>query len=586
MKILIRKSGKGSNVYIIKSYRSKGKSTSQIVEKLGKLEDLNKIHGNGMEYVLSRRKELERLDRHFEDGHKKHHFTIDEEKDLDPRNLRLGGFLPLRKIFRKLELHEFCRDIQDKKKIDFSLEKVLETLVYGRILLPCSKLSTHEIAKSFIDDPHLELQHYYRGMDILHEYIDKIQSYCYKNLGKIINKDKSIWYYDCTNFFFETEQTEEGSLRQYGFSKEHRPNPIVQFGLFTDAKGMPLAFTVNPGNTNEQITLKPLEEKIIKDFGIEKMIVSTDAGLASYNNRAFNDRQGRAFVATQSIKKLKDHLRDWVFEDKGWKKLNSNDKRSSFKPSLIDDELDGTVLYKSCFMKEDMIVENAYGEKIKVEQGWKLIVTYSKDYAKYQKTIRNEQWNRAQQLIKNPSKFNKVNSNDCRRFVKGISFTENGEIARTSKLTLDESLLEEEAKYDGYYGLTTNIEDSTEEVIAINHNRWKIEQCFRIMKTDFSARPIYHYKNERIETHLLICFLALLIYRLLERKLEGKYSSNKILETLRCMNFLQLKEGYIPVFDNNEVTKDIAEVFDYKYIERGCFTNETARHLINLSKRY
>lgn len=586
MKILIRKSSKGHNVYILKSYRSKGKSTSQIVEKLGKLEDLDKIHGDGMKYVNERRFELEKIERHFEDGHKKRHFTVDEEKDIDPRNVRIGGYLPLRKIFRKLDLHEFCRNIQETKKIDFSIEKVLETLVYGRILMPSSKLSTCEVAKSFIDNPKLELQHYYRGMDILHEYIDKIQAHCYKNLTNVINKDKSVWYYDCTNFFFETEQTDENSLRQYGISKEHRPNPIVQFGLFTDARGIPLAFTVNPGNTNEQITLKPLEEKIIKEFGIEKMIVSTDAGLASYNNRAFNDRQSRAFVATQSIKKLKGHLKDWVFVDDGWKKLNSNDKSASFKPSLIDDELDGTILYKSRFMKENMMVENAYGQKIKMEQSWKLIVTYSKDYAKYQKTIRKEQWQRAEQLVRNPSKFNKINSNDCRRFVKGLSFTEDGEIATNSKLELDQSIFDEESKYDGYYGLTTNIEDKTEEVIAINHNRWKIEQCFRIMKTDFSARPIFHYKNERIETHLLICFLALLIYRLLERKLGGKYSSNKILETLRSMNFLQLSEGFIPLFDNNEVTRDIAEVFDYKYIERGCYTNETVQHLINLSKRY
>lgn len=586
MKILIRKSGKGSNVYITKSYRSKGKSTSQIVEKLGKLEDLDKIYGNGMDFVMKRRLELEKLERHFEDGHKKRHFIIDEEKDLDPRNIRIGGYLPLRKIFRKLGLHEFCRNVQDSKRIEFSLEKVFETLIYARILLPGSKLSTYEVAKQFIDDPKLKLEHYYRGMDVLYENIDKIQTHCYKNLANVIKKDKSIWYYDCTNFFFETEQTNEGSLRQYGTSKEHRPNPIVQFGLFTDGRGFPLAFTVNPGNTNEQITLKPLEERIIKDFGIEKMIVSTDAGLASYNNRAFNDRQGRAFVATQSIKKLKGHLKEWVFDDNGWKKLNSNNKSKTFKPSLIDDELDGTILYKSRYMKEDMTIENAYGEKIKVEQGWKLIVTYSKDYAKYQKTIRNEQWQRAIQLIKNPSKFNKVNSNDCRRFVKGISFTSEGEIASSSKLELDQSVFDEESKYDGYYGLTTNIDGNTEEVIAINHNRWKIEQCFRIMKTDFSARPIYHYKNERIETHLLICFMALLIYRLLEAKLGGKYSSGELLETLRNMNFLQVKDGYIPTFANNDVTKDIAEVFDYKYIERGCYTNETAQHLINLSKRY
>lgn len=585
MKISITKSNKGSNVYIIKSFRSKGKSTSCIVEKLGKLEDLDKRYGDGMAYVKDRRRQLEKIDAHF-DSHKRVHFSISEGEAEDLRNYRFGGHLPLRKIYRKLNMHEFVRNIQDKSKISFSLDAALETMVYSRVLDPMSKFGTSEYAKRLVDNPKLELQHYYRAMDVLYENIDKIQAHCYKNLTNVINKNKSVWYYDCTNFFFETESATEGSLRQYGVSKEHRPNPIVQMGLFTDANGIPLAFAINPGNTNEQITLKPLQEKIIKDFGVEKMIVSTDAGLSSYNNRAFNDRQGRAFVSTQSIKKLKGHLKDWVFVEEGWKKLNSSKKEDGFKPSLVDDLEDGTILYKSRFMLEDMVVEDAYGNKIKMEQSWKLIVTFSKDYAKYQKRIRDEQLERAKKLIKDPSRFNKVNSNDCRRFVKGISYTEQGEIAKSNKLSIDYTVYEQESIYDGYYGLTTNIEDNTEEVIAINHNRWKIEQCFRIMKTEFSARPVFHYKNERIETHFLICFLALLIFRLLEKKLGGKYTVSQILNTLKEMNYLELREGYIPTYEPNAVTKDIAEVFDYGYINRGCYTHESMQHLINLSKRY
>lgn len=585
MKISITKSSKGSNVYIIKSFRSRGKSTSCIVEKLGKLEDLDKRYGDGMAYVKERRRQLEKIDAHF-DSNKRIHFSISKGEAEDLRNYRFGGHLPLRKIYRKLNIHEFVRNIQDKSKITFSLDAALETMVCSRILDPMSKFGTSEYAKKLVDNPELELQHYYRAMDVLYENIDKIQAHCYKNLTNVVNKNKSVWYYDCTNFFFETESTTEGSLRQYGMSKEHRPNPIVQMGLFTDANGIPLAFAINPGNTNEQITLKPLQEKIIKDFGVEKMIVSTDAGLSSYNNRAFNDRQGRAFVSTQSIKKLKGHLKDWVFIEKDWKKLNSSKKEDGFKPSMIDDLEDGTILYKSRFMLEGMVVEDAYGNKIKMKQSWKLIVTFSKDYAKYQKKIRDEQFERAKKLIKDPSRYNKVNSNDCRRFVKGISYTEQGEIAKHNKLSIDEDIYKEESKYDGYYGLTTNIEDNTEEVIAINHNRWKIEQCFRIMKTEFSARPVFHYKNERIETHFLICFLALLIFRLLEKKLNGKYTVSQILNALKEMNFLELKEGFIPTYEPNAVTKDIAEVFDYGYINRGCYTHESMQHLINLSKRY
>lgn len=585
MKISITKSNKGSNVYIIKSYRYRGKSTSCVVEKLGKLEDLDKRYGDGMAYVKERRRQLEKIDVHF-DSNKRIHFSLSEEEAKDLRNYRSGGHLPLRKIYRKLNIHEFMRNLQDKSKISFSLDAALETMIYSRILDPMSKFRTSEYAKHLVDNPKLELQHYYRAMDVLYENIDQIQAHCYKNLTNVVNKNKSVWYYDCTNFFFETESTNENSLRQYGVSKEHRPNPIVQMGLFTDANGIPLAFAINPGNTNEQISLKPLQEKIIKDFGVEKMIVSTDAGLSSYNNRAFNDRQGRAFVSTQSIKKLKGHLKDWVFEEKGWEKLNSSKKESGFKPSMIDDLEDGTILYKSRFMLEDMTLEDAYGNKIKMKQSWKLIVTFSKDYAKYQKRIRDEQLERAKKLINDPSRFNKVNSNDCRRFVKGISYTEQGEIATSNKLSIDYDVYKEESKYDGYYGLTTNIEDNTEEVIAINHNRWKIEQCFRIMKTEFSARPVFHYKNERIETHFLICFLALLIFRLLEKKLNGKYTVSQILNTLKEMNYLELREGYIPTFDPNVVTKDIAEVFDFGYINRGCYTHESMQHLINLSKRY
>lgn len=587
MKISLTKSSKGTNLYIIKSYRSRGKSTSQVVEKLGKLEDLNAKYGDGYAFAMKRKQELEKEDAHYDSKKKFLNLTANVDDIEKESSYKLGGHLVLRKIFRKLNLHEFCRNIEENKKFEFSLEKALETMIYARILAPGSKLSTYEFAKNLIDDPKLELQHYYRAMDVLSDYIDKIQTHCYKASSSIVQKDKRVWYYDCTNYYFEVESAKEGELRQYGVSKEHRPNPIVQMGLFTDARGIPLAFNINPGNTNEQITLKPLEQKIIKDFGIDKMVVCTDAGLASHDNRAFNDRQGRAFIVTQSIKKLPNHLKSWALEDKGWKKLSTDEK--GFKPSMIDDIEDGAILYKSRYMKEDVTIKDNYGKSFKIEQGWRLIVTFSKDYALYEKKIRSEQIERAKKLIANPSKFNKVNSNDCRRFVKGISFNEDGEIINT-KLSFDEELANKEAQYDGFYGLTTNLEDDVQDIVSINHNRWKIEQCFRIMKTDFSARPVYHYKDERIKVHFLICYLALLIFRLLQQKIKkpglNETSSSKLIDCLRNISFCELIDGYVNTSDGSETLNDIAEVFDFAYIKRGAYKLDQMKHLVNLSKRY
>lgn len=256
---------------------------------------------------------------------------------------------------------------------------------------------------------------------------------------------------------------------------------------------------------------------------------------------------------------------------------------------MIDDLEDGTILYKSRYMKEDVVIKDSKGNPTKIEQGWRLIVTYSKDYAIYERNIRNEQIKRAKRLIENPSKFNKVNSNDCRRFVKGISFDDNGEIIST-KLSFDEELAKKEAEYDGYYGLTTNLDDKVQDIVAINHNKWKIEQCFRIMKTDMSARPVYHYKDDRIKVHFLICYLALLIFRLLQQKIKkpglNETSASKIIDALRNLNFCELIDGYVNLAEGSDTLDDIAEVFDYSYLKRGAYKKEQMQHLINLSKRY
>ena len=589
MKITRTKTPKGTNLYITKSYRVKGKSTSKVVLKLGKLEDLNEKYGDGLKYAYDVKKSLEDEEA-----------IVKKEKALDIRvykdkdtpiipKQKIGGHLFLRPVFRKLGIYDFLKEVRENSKITYPLEEVLEYLVFARVLSPKSKLATHELCKYFVDEPDFDLQHIYRTMDVINKYADKIQRIAYKVSLKLVKDDHSILFYDMTNFFFESE--EASGLRQYGVSKEHRPNPIVQFGLFTNGKGIPLGYGVYPGNTNEQTTLKPLEKRILKDYGLAKVIVCTDAGLASATNRAFNDTRERGFVVTQSIKKLPNHLKQWVFNEglyqnkKDWKKFDERNRYIEVTPSLIEDEDDiNTLIYKSRYMIQDITIKDDDNNDIKIQKGWRLIVSYSKKYAAYQRQIREKQITRAKAIIANPSRYNKGNANDVKRFIKNIAFDKNGEICK-SNLLFDEDLVNEEAKYDGYYAVTTNLEDNEQDIIAINHNRWKIEDCFRLMKTDFKSRPVYHYKDERIEAHFLICFLALLIFRLLHTKLGDEYTSNELLSTLRKMEYYKYDEGYLTPFGTTQLVRDLNEMFDMKASRQG-YSERTMKHLINSSKCY
>lgn len=587
MKITRTKTPKGTNLYIVKSYRVKGKSTSKVVLKLGKLEELNEKYGDGYKYAFDVKKKLENEENEIK---KEKAMDIRVYKDKDtpiiPKQ-RIGGHLFLRPMFRKLGIHDFLKEIREESKITYPLEDVAEYLVFARVLAPKSKLATHELCQYFVDQPNFGLHHVYRTMDVMVKNADKIQKIAYKASSKLVKDDKSILFYDMSNFYFESEDA--SGLRQYGVSKEHRPNPIVQFGLFTSGKGIPLGFGVYPGNTNEQVTLKPLEKKILKDYGLSKVIVCTDAGLASFANRAFNDQQERAFVVTQSIKKLPKYLKEWVFNEgpyenkKDWKRFNEGNKYIETTPSLIEDEENiNSIIYKSRYMVSDITVEDEDGNKVKIQKGWRLIVSYSKKYAAYQKSIRTKQIERAMEIIANPSRYNKGNANDVKRFIKNIAFDKNGEICE-SNLLFDEALVREEEKYDGYYAVTTNLEDNEQDIIAINHNRWKIEDCFRLMKTDFKSRPVYHYKDERIEAHFLICFLALLIFRLLHVKLGDKYTSNELLNTLREMEYHQYEEGYLTPFGTTPLVSDLNEMFDMKASRQG-YSDRTMQYLINSSK--
>jgi transposase len=378
---------------------------------------------------------------------------------------------------------------------------------------------------------------------------DFIQAELYKNSMKQYKRNTGVIYYDCTNYFFEIEQ--EDGLRQYGPSKEHRPNPIVEMGLFMDSDGIPLAFCIHKGNQNEQQTMTPLEKKILSDFQLSKFVVCTDAGLASYDNRKFNNAGGRAFITTQSIKKLKAHIKQWALDPNGW---CLPDDKKLYNINQLNEEKDKEKVY----YKGQWINENGLEQK--------LIVSYSLKYRDYQRKIRQNQIERAQKLIDtNPTKLKKANQNDYKRFIAKTNCTADGEVAQKETYSLNTDVIATEEAYDGFYGICTNLEDDAAAIIKVNSRRWEIEECFRIMKSEFKARPVYLGRDDRIEAHFTTCFIALMIYRFLEKKLGEAFTCHEIIDGLRNLNFLKSKgEGYIPTYTRTDFTDALHEAYGFR----------------------
>ena len=550
MRLQISKSKNASSLYVTKSIYVNGVSTSKVVEKLGTYDELKeKLNGEDpIEWAKAYVAELTRKEKE-EKREVLVRYSPAKQIEKDEQKSFNGGYLFLQQIYHQLGLSKISKVISDKYKFTYNLDSVLSRLVYSRIIFPASKLATCEQSKLFMEQPEFELQHVYRSLEVLAKESDYIQSELYKNSLKICDRNKGILYYDCTNYFFETEQ--EDGLRQYGVSKEHRPNPIVQMGLFMDGDGFPLAFCINKGNTNEQVTLKPLEKKIIFDFGLSRFVVCTDAGLASVANRKFNYIQDRAFITTQSIKKLKASLREWALDSTGWK-MSGSDVLYDLTELNEDSNLDLT-FYKERWIKEKDLEQ-------------KLIVTFSTKYQKYQQSIRNRQIERAQKVIDtNPGKLKKSNSNDYKRFISKSHCTENGEVAENESYSIDTDLIAGEAAYDGFYAVCTNLDDDASAIIKVNQRRWEIEESFRIMKSEFKARPVYLQRDDRIEAHFTTCFISLMIYRILEKKLGEKYTCHDIVTGLRDMNFFEITgEGYLPTYTRTDLTDDLHDAFGFR----------------------
>ena len=550
MRLSLSKSKNATSLYVIKDVIENNRRTTKVVEKLGTLEDLEK-NLNGQDPIEWAKKYIEELNEKEKQEKRDVIVKYSQGKTIkrDIQYSYNGGYLFIQQIYYALGLHKICNEISKKYKFVFDLNSILSRLVYCRILFPASKLATNELSKKFIEQPNFELQHIYRALEVISKEANFIQSELYKNSLKVSERNTNILYYDCTNFFFEIEQ--ENGLKQYGVSKEHRPNPIVQMGLFMDGNGTPLAFSINKGNTNEQITLEPLEKQILSDFNLSKFIVCTDAGLASTDNRKFNDKKGRAFITTQSVKKLKKYLKEWALDPNGWR---LSDDIKIYNISELDEEkYKDKIFYKARWIKENGLEQ-------------KLIVTYSIKYKDYQRQIRNTQIERAIKAIdKNPTKLEKSNQNDYKRFITKTHCTADGEIAEKKVFNIDTELIRKEEAFDGIYAVCTNLEGDTSKIIKINKMRWEIEECFRIMKSEFRARPVYLSRDDRIEAHFVTCFISLIIYRILERKLGEKYTCHEILTKLKEMDFYHVDgEGYIPIYTRDDLTDDLHEAFGFR----------------------
>ena len=589
MKLTVSKSKNSASFYVQKTIRKpNGSVTTVTVEKLGNLTEVTTKAGGKDPYVWAQ-EYVNELNRREYDEKKEIIVSYSPSKLLKKGEQKRFncGYLFLQRIYHHLGLEQICKEISSRHSFEYDLNDILSKLIYTRILFPASKHSSHRLASRFLEQPSFELHDIYRALSVLADENDFIQSQLYKNSQKVMERRKDILYYDCTNYFFELEEADD--LRKYGKSKQHQPLPIVGMGLFMDYDGIPLAFDIYPGNRNEQPTLKPLEKKVIRDFGLERVVVCTDAGLSSKTNRKFNDLtlngvQIRSFITTQSVKQLPEYLKDFSMDPEGWHLPGSSEV---YNLNELDFEKDyNKVFYKDRWIKEDLSNRKIRKGAKPLEQH--LIVSFSLKYRNYQQKIRNGQIERAQKLIDSGNyKQRPKNQNDPHRFIVREKVTADGEICSEEIVSLNTDAIREEERYDGFYAVCTNLDDaSVEEIIRINQKRWEIEECFRIMKTNFRARPVYLQTEAHIRAHFLTCFISLMIYRLLEKELHETYTCDEIIDTLKNMEVSRPGEklGYIPVYTRTDLTDALHETAGFR-TDYEIITDVNMRKVIRASKK-
>lgn len=576
MKLYFDKRLKDPTYYGQQGIRNGKKVTSKNIKNFGKHSELLKITDDPEAYV---REEIRKWNEEYRVGRVEYDFKIDFNERVEHTDDEVSaskavniGYFYLQEIMRHLKLKDFFSEATEGRKITFDCYTILRFLTYARILDPGSKFSTWEHLENYYEKPDFDYQHIMRCMDVMYENYESYLGWTYEKSCSAIKRDTSVLYYDCTNFYFECEKEDEAvvdevtgeimsGLRKYGVSKEHRPNPIVEMGLFMDKNGIPISMCLHPGNTSEQLTAVPLEKEILKMTEGANFIYCADAGLGSYNIRKFNSMGGRAFIVTQSIKKLSNVLKTAVFNDCDYKLLSSD------QPVHVEDlkTMDKTdeknfSLYKDMAYKvipadravdlglyEEKVLKNGKIKKVKATGmlRQKVIITFSRKMMEYQRTVRNRQIERARKMAaRNDPEEIKKGPNDVRRFLKRTAKTKSGETAVVEYI-IDEEKIREEEKYDGYYAVATNLDDPAKDILEVSHNRYKIEDCFRIMKTNFSGRPAFHWTEPRIKAHFLICYTALLVYRILENKLDSQkthVTTENLIKTLQNMNVVNVHD--------------------------------------------
>lgn len=572
MKLYYDKRLKDPTYYIQQGFRNGKKTTTKNIKRLGKHSELLLITDNPLEYAKN---EVKKMNEEYRSGRSEFIVTMDFNERIPSTDSPCSnstslniGYLYLKDIYAKLNLSDFFKSVSSDRKITYDCNKICQFLTYARILDPASKYGTYDKLDTYYEKPQVEYQHMIRFLDILDRNSDKYLKHLFDNSENIVKRDTSVMYYDCTNYFFETEKPDEEivdevtgeiilGLRQFGISKENKTSPIVEMGLIMDSRGIPISMCIHPGNTNEQLTAVPLEKEVIKMTGNKKFIYCADAGLGSYNIRKFNDMGGRAYIVTQSVKKLGQEIKDIVFNDSNYRLLSNDDaitlkemrtfnKKSANNLSLYNDFAYKVIPANTAMdtgLYEEKVYKNGRTKKVKAKGTLHqyIIVTFSRKMMEYQRTIRERQLERAKKLLrlKDPEKIKK-GPNDIRRFLKNTS-------SDTANYVLDMDKIHEEEKYDGFYAVATNLDDSAKDILAVAQNRYKIEDCFRIMKTNFDARPVFLKKPERIRAHFLICYTALLIYRLMECKLDDNLThvtTSNLIKTLRNMNVVNMDDMY------------------------------------------
>lgn len=572
MKLYYDKRLKDPTYYIQQGFRNGKKTTTKNIKRLGKHSELLLITDNPLEYAKN---EVKKMNEEYRSGRPEFIVTMDFNERIPSTDSPCSnstslniGYLYLKDIYAKLNLSDFFKSVSSDRKITYDCNKICQFLTYARILDPASKYGTYDKLDTYYEKPQVEYQHMIRFLDILDRNSDQYLKHLFDNSENIVKRDTSVMYYDCTNYFFETEKPDEEivdevtgeiilGLRQFGISKENKTSPIVEMGLIMDSRGIPISMCIHPGNTNEQLTAVPLEKEVIKMTGNKKFIYCADAGLGSYNIRKFNDMGGRAYIVTQSVKKLGQEIKDIVFNDSNYRLLSNDDaitlkemrtfnKKDANNLSLYNDFAYKVIPANTAMdtgLYEEKVYKNGRTKKVKAKGTLHqyIIVTFSRKMMEYQRTIRERQLERAKKLLrlKDPEKIKK-GPNDIRRFLKNTS-------SDTANYVLDMDKIHEEEKYDGFYAVATNLDDSAKDILAVAQNRYKIEDCFRIMKTNFDARPVFLRKPERIRAHFLICYTALLIYRLMECKLDDNLThvtTSNLIKTLRNMNVVNMDDMY------------------------------------------